>query len=329
MPKAIAFYRSIRSRPASQLKPISPRTSYALWVLFISASIAFLSTFPFFAEENVFRRTSSRLQTPAGVLMTRLAAQRPLTAQDEQLRAVLDAGGLDARLYYARFGNNVVRDCPYAIPGELDSDNSYLLYAAPGLIFPHIAHLFALAIATSSWFVGRDGARWRTLATVAGIVLGIAEFYTITTYDSTHNQRSTRVNEIDFVHWKVQVWRGLAIAAIDGLLGWAMWLQATGRAFVVPASTSDQLAAQSMMLEAALAKIRGLGVLRNGTVRSADMRRRADDYWSKDAEVTRDIFEEPAVLQAQRNALRRLDVSKLERDADAFLESMFTTGQTG
>lgn len=255
--------------------------------------------------------------------MSRLATQRPLTPQDERLSAVLDAGGLEARLFYARFGNDVVQDCPFATPGDIDSESSYLLYAAPTIVFPHLAHLFALALATSGMLSGRDGSRWRTVAGTAGIILGILEYYVIATYDSTANQRSTRINEIDFIHWKVKVWRGLAIAAVDGLLGWVMWLQATGRAFPSVPDVGEQLAAQSALLESTLAKVRGLGVLRNGMVRSAEMRRRADQYWTKDAEVMRDVFEEPSVLSAQRNALRRLDVNRLSSDADVFLDGLF------
>lgn len=253
--------------------------------------------------------------------MTRLAAMRALTPSDERLRAVLDAGGMDARLLYARLGPAVVCDCPFAGPDQLDARPLYLLYAAPAALAPHLLHLLALAAATSGALSGRDGARWRTVALIAGVVLGAAEFWFLAAYDDGRNQRSTRLAEVDFVHWKVQVWRGLAIAAVDAVLGWAMWLRATGRAFTAPPPAAERIAEHTVAMEGVLAKLRGLSVTRNAAVRSVELRREADDYWTKDAEVMRDVLEEPEVLQAQRNALGRIDVTLVGKEADKYLDS--------
>lgn len=76
IPRGLAFYRSLKSRPASQIHPLPTKTSYALTLLFISGLIAFFSTLPIFIPANIFRLTQSRLQTPGGVLLTRLAAIR-------------------------------------------------------------------------------------------------------------------------------------------------------------------------------------------------------------------------------------------------------------
>ena len=254
--------------------------------------------------------------------MTRLAALRPITATDEKLRKVFDAGGLDARLLYARFGPKVLRDCPFATPGDIDAGRTYLFYAAPSILAPHLLHLFALGVATSSLLSGTEGSRWRTMATIAGLILGVAEFWFIANYDDRFNARSTRLNEVDFVYWKMQVWRGLAIAAMDGILGWVIWLQATGRAFLTPAPVGERLLDHAKILENVLGKARGLGIIRNGTVRDAASRRQVDDYWVKESEVMKDVFEEPEVLEAQRNALRRLDASRVGREADTYLDTL-------
>lgn len=291
-------------------------------MLFISALIAFASTLPIFIAANVFRETQSRLQTPSGVLLTRLAAIRPINPFDEKLRQVFDVGGLDARLLYAKFGPNVVATCPIATAGDLDASRNFLLYATPTLLAPHILHLFALGIATSRALSGSEGSRWRTMATIAGMVLGAAEFWFIANYDDRYNARSTRLGEIDFIYWKMQVWRGLAIAAMDGLLGWIIWLQATGRAFLAPQPTSERLLDHGKVLEAVLAKSRGLGIVRNGVVRDGGMRRYVDAYWVKEGEVMKDVFEQPEVMQAQNNALKRIDVARVGHEADAYLNTI-------
>lgn len=254
--------------------------------------------------------------------MTRLAAIRPITPVDEKLRQIFDDGGLDARLLYARFGPNVLLNCPFATPGDIDAARTYLFYAAPTILAPHLLHLFSLGVATSRILSGNEGSRWRTIATIAGLVLGVAEFWFIANYDDRPNARSTRLSEIDFIYWKMQVWRGLAIAAVDGVLGCMIWLQATGRAFLTPVSTSERLLDHAKVLEMVLGKARGLGIVRNGSVRDGGLRRQVDDYWVKEGEVMKDVFEEPEVLEAQRNALKRVDATRVGREADDYLDTI-------
>ncbi|KAK3067346.1 hypothetical protein LTR53_015844 [Teratosphaeriaceae sp. CCFEE 6253] len=327
LPRVLATYRSIRSRPAAQIRPLPPTTSYALSLLFVSGLLAFLSTLPLFSPPNLFRLTQSRLQTPAGVLLTRLAALRPLTAADETLRKALDDGGLDARLLYARYGPHVLTTCPLARPGDADAKQAYLFYALPSILAPHLLHLFALGIATSGLLSGKEGSRWRTVACIAGIVLGAAEIWFIANYDDTRNMRSTRISEIDFVYWKLQVWRGLAIAAVDGVLGWVIWLQATERAFLTPAPAAERVLDHAKVLEGVLARARGLGVLRNGTVRDAALRGTVDGYWVKEGEVMKDVFEQPEVIEAQQHAIRRMDIVRVGREAEGYIETVLGSVQ--
>ena len=157
--------------------------------------MAFCSTIPIFLPTNIFRVTQSRLQTSGGVLLTRLAAIRPITESEQNLRQVFDDGGLDARLLYARFGPSILTSCPFAHPGDIDASTTYSFYAAPALLAPHLLHLLALGVATSRSLSGIEGSRWRTMATIAGMVLGVAEFWLIANYDDRYNARSTRLNE--------------------------------------------------------------------------------------------------------------------------------------
>lgn len=150
----------------------------------------------------------------------------------------------------------------------------------------------------------------------------MAEFWFIANYDDRPNARSTRLSEVDFIYWKLQVWRGIAIAAIDGILGLVVWLQATNRAFLARAPMNERLLDHGKALEGILGKARGLGIVRNGVVRDAGLRRKVEDYWVKEGEVMKDVFEEPEVLEAQRHALRRIDVARVGREADTYLDTI-------
>ena len=150
----------------------------------------------------------------------------------------------------------------------------------------------------------------------------MAEIWFIANYDDRPNARRTRLSEVDFIYWKLQVWRGIAIAAIDGILGLVVWLQGTNRAFLASTPVNERLLDHGEALEGILGKTRGLGILRNGVVRDAGLRRKVEDYWVKEGEVMKDVFEQPEVLEAQRHALRRIDVARVGREADTYLDTV-------
>lgn len=253
--------------------------------------------------------------------MTRLQALRALIPEDQKLREIFDAGGVEARLLYARYGPDVLLHSPLSKVGEMDMGRDMFIYALPSILAPHILHLIALGVATSGLLSGKEGARWRTIAIIAGLVLGIVEVYLVVNFDDTGNQRSVRVNDIDFLYWKMQVYRGLAIALTDGALGLVIWLQATGRAFLSAPPASERILDHAQRLEAVVLKARGVGIVRNGSVRDASLRRKVEDYWFKENEVMKDVMEQPEVLEAQRSALRRVDSVGIARDAEQFLDS--------
>ncbi|KAF2210112.1 hypothetical protein CERZMDRAFT_15518, partial [Cercospora zeae-maydis SCOH1-5] len=311
LPKTLAFYRSIKNRSATPtpIKPLSSPASFALGILFLSGTIALLSTLPVFAPENVFRLTQSRLHTSGGVLLTRLGALRPVTEADRKLREIFDAaqGGMDARLLYLRYGPDVLLENTLGSVGEVDAGRNFLWYALPGLVGPHLAHLFALGLATSGTWCGREGSGWRVVGVIAGLGLAAIEGWVVVSYDDGRNLRSVRYNDVDYLFWKLRVWRGIGIAGVDAVLGWCVWLQGTGRAWASGGSAAERLREQVKTLEGTLFKVRGVGVVRNGIVRDAGLRRRVDDYWMKESEVMKDVIEQPEVLEAQRNALKRMN----------------------
>ncbi|WPG98381.1 Hypothetical protein R9X50_00117100 [Acrodontium crateriforme] len=321
LPRILTWIRSVRNRPKSQIKPLPLQTKYALAVLFTSALIAFISTFPIFAPANIFLQTQSRLQTSTGVLMARLAALQPLSSTDERLRVVLDSG-LDARLLYLQFGPRVVTECPFVQPGDPDAARIFLFYALPSLLAPHVVHLFVLGAVTSPLLSGREAASWRTLATIAGLLLAAAEVYSLATHDSRLNARSTRWTDLAFPFWTLRVWRGMGIAGLDAVLGWVIFLQSTNRAFVAPRTPSERVAESVRALEALLGKTRGLGVVRNGTVRDRVVRGVVERYWVKEGEVMASVCEEPEVVAAQKSALARLDTVSITRDAQTFVDGV-------
>ncbi|KAM0715615.1 hypothetical protein Q7P37_009113 [Cladosporium fusiforme] len=324
LPKALQLYRSLSARPPTPPHAPSKPTSRALTILTLSAVFFLLTTLPLFHPENAFLATHSRLQTPAGVLLTRLKALRPLTAQDELLRAFLDRGGLEARLLYARFGPGVVTGCLF---GEVGEAWGWMVYALPGLVGWHLVHLFALGLATSEVVGGRDAAGWRLWAVLGGVALAAVEVWAVAAYDDARNLRSARVGEIEFLFWKGLVWRGVGVAALDAALGYVMWLQGTGRGFVQRKELGERVGEQVRVLEGLLGRARGLGVVRNAVSRDREMRGAVERYWMKDEEVMRDVFEEADVVAAQRKALAMVDMGRMEVEAEKSVDAILGSVQ--
>lgn len=225
---------------------------------------------------------------------------------------------------------------PMSPPGEIDAERDAMIFALVGIAGWHVLHLVGLGVVTSKVVYGGNGSGsgsgsgaaaaarwWRNIAIMMSLGLFVAEMYTVVMYDDTPNQRSVRVSDVDFLYWKLRVYRGVAMAVIDAVLGVGMWLEATGRVSLMNAaapSSSERVLDFAQRLEGVLVKARGVGVIRNGSVRDREMRRVVDDYWFKEDEVMKDVMEQPEVLEAQRNALRRLDPLAAGRDAERFLE---------
>lgn len=305
-----AYYQSLRSTyhlRAPSIRPPSPQISRALNILFVVALLALISTIPYFSPSNIFRETDGRLQTANDVLFHRLEALRPLTPLDVALKTKLTSK--DARLYYFALGPQVVAECPFCSP---DDASSYIYYALPTILTPHILHIIVLGIVTSSFLTGYEGARWRTQATIAGVALAAGELYLTLTYDIRANTRSTGTQNIDFFFWKTRVWRGLAIASIDALLGWVMWLAATNRFFLTPPTVAQRLETIAKGVEQSNFRLWASGNVRNTTVRDRDLREKVARYWNAE----KGLYEEREVIDAIKSALTRIDMAKLADVAD-------------
>lgn len=322
LPKIIAFYRSLKAPASITPTPLSFRSSLALNAILISGLVALLSTLPFFAAPNIFLQTSSRLQTPTNVLFTRLAGLHDLAPWEESLRTTFEAGGLEARLLYLRFGPDVLSTCTFADPKSTEASTTYLIYALPKLLGPHVAHLVVLGLATSSSLTGTDAGRWRFLATAAAIALGGLELLAVMNYDHTANAKATRITEVAMFYWQMKIYRGIAIAAVDAVLGLIIYLAATQRAFVVPKTPAEKAEAITRTMEGSLAKMRGLGAIRNVVYRHAGMRANVDRYWVQEERLMSQVLEDTDVRQAMNSAFDTADMVRLQREAENYVDAV-------
>ena len=302
LPHLLTSYRALRTPPGVRV----PAPPHAHRLLLLSALLALLSTLPAFHPPNLFLQTSSSLTTPTPVLFARLAALRPLTPTDHRLRPLLASPA--ARRAYARFGPAVALACPLRPPA------GPLLCAAPALLAPHLLHLLLLALAT----VAPGAARLRTPALLVAAALAALDFAALAHADAVDAVDAPLAAE-PFTHWTRLVWRGLALAAVDTLLGATLWRQSTSPSSAPLPPPPRPLKTR---LHATSQRLRALSVVRNGATRSARLRAWSEAYWAREAAVMADVGADRRVLGAQRGAWARLDLEGLGREAEGFVEEI-------
>ncbi|MCJ1404046.1 hypothetical protein MMC11_007270 [Xylographa trunciseda] len=328
IPRLYSYYKTSRVQTQTANVPVRPvpqYIQYAINMLLVVAALAVVATFPQFAPENIFTITSSRLHTPIDVLFTRLTALRPgkqLTDFDDALRSRL--ASLDARCLYFAYGPTAVAECPFC---KSDDPSTFFYYTCPAIIFPHLLNLITLGLATSTVITGKEGGRWRTMATLVGSCVAIADLYMVGAYDWKGNSRATRAEDLDFFYWRMRTIRGLAIATLDAGLAGLLWATSTNRLFVIPVSAAERLESVTKVMEATRGKLGAVGMIRNVTVRDENLRKKAETYWRREGEIMGEVMDEKEVVEGIRSALEsgRVNVTMIEEEAKRYTESVFAT----
>lgn len=269
------------------------------------AVLALISTY--FQPDNIFVLTDGRVQTTTEVLFNRLATRRELTPREEILKAKFKSR--DSRLLYFTYGPYVLADCPFCTSS---SPYDYFLYAIPSMVAPHIFNTAVIGLVTSKLFSGPEAARWRTLGTCGAVFLAVAELYITGTYDFSANASTTQTGEIYFFYWRMRLYRGLAIAAVDALLGWILWLSATNRFFVRQLTLPEKVEALSRAAEVVNFRLQAVGSVRNTVIRDDVLREAIAKYWAEE----KGLFEEREVVDAMKVAMSRTDLQQLAFAAD-------------
>ncbi len=334
LPRLITYYRTQRTATVTVTSPVpriptSPQIYPALNLLFLTSLLALLSTLPVFSPENIFTLTSSRLQTSNDVLFTRLSLLRPnmsLTDADAQLKPRL--ASLDSRGLYLAYGPDVLTYCPFC---KSDDPLSYFYYALPSVLLPHLLHLLALGLATSSAISGKFGSRWRTIASILGAGLAMAECYLFLTYEWKANARLTRPDHLTHFYWRMRTFRGVGIAVSSALLAALVWASSTNRIFVIPPSAAERMESSMKVLDNVRGRLSATGIVRNAMVRDEGLRRRGEGYWKREGVVMQEVMGEREVVEGLRGALEsgRVQVGRVEEEARRYVEGVMGGADAG
>ncbi|CAA9964215.1 hypothetical protein PTMSG1_07574 [Pyrenophora teres f. maculata] len=292
------------------IRPIPTRVQYALNILFVSAVVCLTLSLSRFAPDNIFLKTQSHIRTETNDLFARLRHLRPLTDEDNALREKFN-WGVRNKLLYLAYGPDSLLNCVWCVTTDGNDQQHYFLYSLPKMVTPHIFHLAVLGLATSS-LIGSEGSRFRTHATIAGLLLMVVEVWYMGTYDVTLNKRATFVQDLDSAHWRVRFLRYIAFAVVDTCLGFVLWATSTNRWLAQPVSLAERIETTSRTAEEAHNKMGALALLTNSVNRDAALRGVKEGYWRTEGQVTAELVQDEMVTEKINAAISKLDFSALE-----------------
>jgi hypothetical protein len=153
LPRAVAFYRSIKASGHVLTRPPPPRVQRCLNILYAIVFISILLSFPYFSPKNAFQETSSRLGLSTTLIQSRLLALRQgsLNPTDQLFIQKLQSEPSEFRFLYAAYGPDAALQCPFC---QATEPKDYLYYYLPALLVPHLLHIGLLGFVTSSLFSG-------------------------------------------------------------------------------------------------------------------------------------------------------------------------------
>ena len=153
--------------------------------------------------------------------------------------------------------------------------------------------------------------------------VALAEVYVMSSYNYQGNSRATRLEDIDTFFWKMRVFRGIGIAALDGVIGWMLYLSSTNRAFLNPPSTAERIEASTRVLEIVRSKMSAVGIVRNTINRDDELRSRSQGYWIHEGRLMGELMEEREVIEGVNNALEsRINLPNITADAEAYAQNV-------
>ncbi|KAI1368943.1 CHD5-like protein-domain-containing protein [Xylaria arbuscula] len=326
LPKFIGYYQryqaSSKAAPNnnSRLKPLSAGALRSISILASVALVFLVLALPPFATENIFYRTASRLQAPTDVLFSRLSAIRPesrLTKDDLVLRSKFI--NLESRLLYLQFGPDVMISCPFC---SSDDPKSYFFYAIPSILAPYLLNLFITSIATSTTFGDGGVSRWRSIAATTTVVVAFIELWVVGTYERALNAQATRYTDLEVLFNTMRTSRYLVLGILDAVVAALIWLSTTERLFARPPNPAARVEAVIRQMLTTKSKLSAVGIVKNTTLRNDDLRARISAYWMQEGKVMREVMEEREVVEGVNDALKRINIQNITKDAEQYASNM-------
>jgi hypothetical protein len=215
------------------------------------------------------------------------------------------------KLLYLAYGPDTLLNCVWCTTADGSDQQNYFLYSLPKIVTPHIFQLAVLGLATSS-LIGSEGSRFRTHATIAGMLMMVVELWYMGTYDILPNRRAVLFQDIDSAYWRVRFLRYIAFALVDMGLAFVLWATSTNRWLAKPVSIAERIETTTRTAEETFNKMRALGLLTNSVNRDPALRGVREEYWRTEGQITAEVVQDEAVTEQINAAISKMNFSELE-----------------
>lgn len=211
----------------------------------------------------------------------------------------------------------MLASCPFCVS---DEPKTYLYYALPAIVGPHLLNLVVLSIATSATVAGAEAARWRRTAAMASAVVAGLDIWVVSTYNYGANARATRLADIDMFFWTSRALRHGALGLVDAAVAALLYASATNRLFAAPPDPAARVEAVTRQLLATKSRLSAVGIVKNTNLRDTDLRERIAAYWTHEGRLMHEVMEDREVVEGVNDALaNRIKIQDISRDAENYV----------
>lgn len=131
--------------------------------------------------------------------------------------------------------------------------------------------------------------------------------------------------EIIWTHWRMRIARGVGIATLDGLLGYALYLTGTRRWSVgwETEAVEETMEAIGKMLERASGRLQAGNFIKQTVMRDKELREKAVEFWATEEDLGKEMDADEEVRKVRMSSLpSRMDLDQLTREATARSEGL-------
>jgi hypothetical protein len=118
---------------------------------------------------------------------------------------------------------------------------------------------------------------------------------------------------VNWMYWNVMFYRGIAIAVMDAVLGYAIWLTATRRLDIgIDADPVKKVEFTMKKLSEMSVKLRQAKELRSATMKDPELRKVVEEFWveQKEKQTQKYGTEEALTLREKLEALPQIEEAR-------------------
>lgn len=139
------------------------------------------------------------------------------------------------------------------------------------------------------------------------------------------NAAARSEKEVIWTHWRMRIVRGVGIATLDGLLGYALYLTGTRRWSVgwEAEAVEETMEAIAKTLERASGRLQAGNFIKQTVMRDKELRQKAVEFWATEENLGHEMDADEEVQKVRMTSLpSRMDLDELTREATARSEGL-------